>query len=175
MGDDAMINMRVEVSIPRSLERFLDPMIVRRELREAVDHSANLVHYDFKRTIRTWRRKPYFRKSGPRETIGKIEATVSTDSEIYFFVEGGTTPHIIRPRRATHLRFQTGYRAKTRVGVVGSRPGGKFGPYTTRKVVRHPGFPSRQFSELIARNRARNVENLTRLALRRSLRFGGMR
>lgn len=170
-----MIRMRVKVRIPRRLERFLDPAKTRRELKVAVDRTANVVRTDFRETTLTWRRPLRFRKTMARDYVTNIKSTVFTTSKIYYFVEKGTYPHPIVARRASLLKFRTGYRAKTRVRTIGSFPGGKFGPFTYRRWVMHPGFRGRAFSGTIARKRRKYLRNQARLALLRSIRFGGIR
>lgn len=150
-------------------KKLIDPRVIRRNLTKAVDQTANIVRDDFKRTVRTWKTKVGFTKRGPTQKVDGIEATVSTGSEIYGFVEHGTRAHVIRPRRAGALSFRTGYKAKTRVRVIGSRGGGASGPRAFAKQVLHPGTRAREFSPTIAKRRLRNLRNLTRLAVLRSL------
>ena len=169
------MTMRMEPIIPKRIESIIDVRKLEKELINALDHTVNIIKDDYKRTVRTWSKQPIFEKRGPKKIFGKLEETVSTNSEIYFYIDDGTSPHIIRPRNAGLLSFQTGYRAKTRVGVVGSRGGGAFGPRVSAKQVMHPGFPARNFTKTIAKRRQKNLTNLVRLAFNRSFRFGGMR
>jgi len=117
------------VIIGKGFEKLIDPKAVLRNLKGAVDHTANIVRDDFGKTVRTWNTKPSFRKRGPIQKANSLEARVGTDSEIYLFVDSGTKAHLIRPRNVGLLRFQSGYTAKTRVRVVGSRGGGPRGPF----------------------------------------------
>lgn len=149
---------------------------VLKELKGALAHTGNIIRDDFKKTVRTWRRKVGFSKVGPRNVGGGVLAVdVFTEDEIYFFVERGTKAHIIRPRNAARLSFRSGYSAKTRPGVVGSRAGGPKGPFVTARAVLHPGTQARNFAPTIAKRRQRNLINLSRLAVNRSFRFGGSR
>ncbi len=155
---------------------FLSTVRLQRELKGALDQTGNIIRDDFKSTIRTWRRKVKFSKKGPRSIGGGVMAVdVFTEDEIYFYVEAGTKAHIIRPRHAARLSFRTGYTAKTRPGVVGSRAGGSKGPFVTARSVLHPGTQARNFAPTIAKRRQRNLINLSRLAVNRSFRFGGSR
>lgn len=156
--------------------KFLDPDTVERELIGALDHTANIVRDDFGKTVRTWRNKPSFDKKGPRRAGGGIVIDVYTGNEIYFYVTKGTRRHVIRPKSAGgRLGFQAGYTAKTRARVIGSRAGGPRGPFVTAKSVVHPGTEARDFDKEIARRRQKNLVNLSRLAILRSFRFGGIR
>ena len=162
--------MPIKVKLESSgFEKFIDPKVIRRNLTRAVDQTANIVRDDFGRTVRTWNTKPSFKKRGPIQKANSLEARVGTDSEIYLFVDAGTKAHSIRPRTAGVLRFRAGYTAKTRVRVVGSRGGGPRGPFVTAKRVMHPGTKARKFADEISRRRTRNLRNLTRLAISRSL------
>jgi hypothetical protein len=152
-------------------KKIIDPRVIRRNLTRAVDQTANIVRDDFKRTVRTWRTKAAFAKRGPIQKIDNIEAKVSTNSEIYLFLDKGTRKNYPIPKSGTaNLRFRSGYTAKTRVRVIGSRGGGASGPFVHRRRVIHPGIKAREFSLTIAKRRLRNLRNLTRLAFLRSLR-----
>jgi hypothetical protein len=125
---------------------------VRLQLLNAIRAEGRAILKEYGKTVATWRRKPKF-----EQLIGldKQQATVlvGTDSEIYKYVDEGTRPHRIVPRRARYLRFQVGYRAKTVPNVIGSTAGGKFGPIVYRKAVQHPGFPGRNFTKIIQHRR----------------------
>jgi hypothetical protein len=80
--------------------------------------------------------------------------TVGTNNiKPYLFVDEGTKPHTIKPKRSRYLAFQSGYNAKTRVGIIGSQPGGAFGAQVFAAQVHHPGYPGRKFTITIARRR----------------------
>ena len=170
-----MTTVKLEPIIPEKLIATLRSDKLSRELFNALDHTGNIIRDDFKRTVKTWRRDPKFTKEGPKKYKDGSAVTISTNDEIYFYIDEGTKAHIIRPRRAKRLGFRTGYRAKTRVGVIGSRAGGPSGPFVTAKQVMHPGFPARKFAKTIAKRRQKNLVNLVKLAFNRTYRFGGAR
>jgi hypothetical protein len=159
------------IPILPKVARLIDQRRLQNELRDALDHTANIVRDDFQKTTKTWSDKPTFRKDGPRLTGTGMEVTVSTNQEVYTYVTRGTRPHLIRPRRSRRLRFQTGYRAKTRPRIISSRAGGASGPVAFARAVQHPGTQARDFDIEIARRRQKNHENLIRLAIRRSIRL----
>ncbi|HLE04997.1 MAG TPA: hypothetical protein VI729_10365 [Anaerolineales bacterium] len=159
------------IPILPKVARLIDLARLQRELRDALDHTANIVRDDFQKTVKTWEHKPSFRKEGPRLTGTGLEVSVSTNQEIYTYVTRGTRPHLIRTRRARRLRFQTGFKAKTRPRVISSRAGGASGPVAFARAVQHPGTQARDFDIEIARRRQKNHENLIRLAIRRSVRL----
>jgi hypothetical protein len=159
------------IPILPKVAKLIDQARLQRELRDALDHTGNIIKDDFEKTVKTWEHKPPFRKEGPRLTGSGLEVTVSTNQEVYTYVTRGTRPHLIRPRRARKLRFQTGFKAKTRPRIISSRAGGASGPIAFARAVQHPGTQARDFDIEIARRRQKNHENLIRLAIRRSIRL----
>lgn len=165
-----MAQIRFTPIVPK-FAKLIDPRRVKRELKNALDHTANIVRDDFGKTVRTWRNKPNFSKRGPRSVAQGFVVEVFTNHEVYSYVTRGTRAHLIRPRSAGgFLRFRTGFRPKTRVRVIGSRGGGAFGGFVTAKQVQHPGTQARDFDKEIAKRRTRNLTNLARLAILRAIR-----
>lgn len=121
-------------------------------MEKAVYKAAGLVLRDLQSTTRTWKHKPLFDVTITQEG-GNYSVTAGTDDEIYGYVNDGTKPHAIKPKRSRYLRFSSGYKAKTRVGIIGSVNGGSFGSDVFSKGVLHPGFPGRKFTEKIAQRR----------------------
>jgi hypothetical protein len=100
---------------------------------------------DFEKTTATWDEEPEFHVRDVR-----FRWSVWTDSEIYAYVDRGTRPHVIRPKRPGYpLAFQTGYTAKTVPRVIASRPGGASGPTVYAMEVHHPGTEAREFTATI--------------------------
>jgi hypothetical protein len=122
-----------------------------RAIEQAFDKTFNLIERDFNSTVKTWDHKPDFRTVVSR---GKnFSQTYGTDNLIYHFVDHGTKPHVIEAKRSRFLVFQGGYSAKTRVGIIGSRPGGSSGDTQFAMRVNHPGFPGRKFVATIKKRR----------------------
>lgn len=73
---------------------------------------------------------------------------------IWRYVNEGTKPHVIRPRRAKSLRFRWGgpgsYKPKTAVGGGYGGPGVPSGPERHFMYVNHPGNDAREFEKHIA-------------------------
>lgn len=111
---------------------------------------GNAMKRDFEETTKTWNHKPIFTVDVSTKGQGPA-VLVGTDNEIYRFVNDGTKPHDIFPKRGKVLRFQSGYSAKTSAGVIGSGGGGASGPTLFRPYVRHPGTKARKFDEAIAK------------------------
>lgn len=106
---------------------------------------------DYNSTISTWDHRPGFDKRLSM-TNTRARTSVTTNDPIYGYVHDGTRPHIIRPRRARALAFQSGYRAKTTPGSIKARGGGPTGTAVIRPFARHPGFAGRNFTPVIADN-----------------------
>ena len=111
-----------------------------------------LAEKDYNATQRTWEHKAKFKLT--EDTVrGNYRVTVGTNNKIYGFVDDGTRAHIIMPKRSKYLSFRSGYRAKTRVGIIGSNPGGPFGDNVFTTQVNHPGFEGRKFTITIGKRR----------------------
>lgn len=118
-------------------------------IRKAVHDTGMNIKKAFENTTSTWETDVKFTmRSTFTGTEAKIE--VSTDNKIYGYVNEGTPAHIIRPRRARMLAFQTGYRAKTRPRSIASGPGGASGPMAYANVVHHPGTKAREFTKYVS-------------------------
>ena len=102
---------------------------------------------DFRLTAETWEHKPVFQSQ--ISLIGGPSLLVGTDDEIYGYVNNGTPSHVIQPKLASVLSFQTDFTPKTVPGVIGSKSGGKSGPRRRAKAVQHPGFEARKFDDTI--------------------------
>lgn len=108
-------------------------------------------------TTRTWEHKSKFDVI-IAENAGDYLITAGTNDKIYGFVDAGTRPHIIRAKRSPYLAFSSGYKAKTRVGVIGSNAGGAFGSPVFANPVFHPGFPGRMFIQKIQSRRQTTIQ-----------------
>jgi hypothetical protein len=83
---------------------------------------------------------------------------ISTDDEIYGYVEEGTRAHDITPKRAKRLRFATGGSPKTAPNVIGSTGGRRGSAVVFARRVRHPGSKARNFSKTIADKHQKQLE-----------------
>lgn len=121
--------------------------------RNALRQIKELVLQNFKQATTTWRHKPYFQSY--ESTAGNVHTIrVSTDDKIYKFVDKGTRPHMIFPKKpGGRLRFQWGghgsYVSKTLPGYINSRAGGSSGPIVYRRGVKHPGTEPRHITETV--------------------------
>ena len=154
------ISMRAILPLP-ILTKKMQQAIVDDQLKMAKE-----IKRDFEKTTKTWSDPPKMRVAVKYpirlfEDNARLEISVGPDpldkaSDIYHFVDAGTRPHIIRPKRpGGSLIFQWGgpgsYKAKTSPRVIGSTAGGPTGPIVAFAHVHHPGTKARKFSETIAR------------------------
>lgn len=121
---------------------------IRLELLNAMRKAGRGIRKDFQATTKTWKHKPEFKMTISLRSPGPF-VNVSTQSEIYGYVDRGTKPHIIRPKNKSVLRFQSIYTAKTTPNVLSSSKGGASGDFVFAKEVHHPGTKPRNFTNLI--------------------------
>ena len=133
------------------------------QFREAIasemEREGRTVVREYGITTRTWKRSVRFEM----HIFPDGEMVVGTDDRIFGYVDEGTRPHIIRPRLAKALRFNTVFRAKTVPNQMTSRPGLSAPPVAVRMEVHHPGTKPRNISKLMAkRSGARFPKNIAR-------------
>jgi hypothetical protein len=153
--------LRLKPIIPKNL---ITGKEYAREIEKATQQTAALILRDFESTTRTWEHKPAFDITITRE-VDAYSIAAGTDDLIYLFVSEGTRPHLIRAKRSRYLVFQSGYRAKTRVGIIGSQEGGAFGDTQFAQSVQHPGTKARQFIAKIKSRRQTTLRQLTQQAI----------
>ena len=152
--------IRIKPIVPK---RKFRPNIFYTEFRNALIQTRDEMYEDFALTTWSWNHVVTFtvttRTSGLK--TGQGMARVTTRDRIWALLNAGARGHYISRRRAPALRFQANFRPKTSVRFIGSRPGGKYGPWRTAQRVPHPGHESRLFVETIAR---KNQPRLVRKA-----------
>ena len=121
---------------------------IRSEVKKELDKQVKALMGEFEKTTATWDHGVAFQE---RVNMNTGAAEVWTDDEIYGYVNNGTRPHDIKPRNASVLVFQGGYRAKTTPGTIQARGGGSSGPLVFSKGVHHPGTTARNFDDAIAK------------------------
>lgn len=145
---------------------------LRLELLNSLRSVANDVKKDFEATVKTWDHKPKFESAISLKGAGP-QFLVGTDDEIYGYVDKGTKPHVIKPKRAKVLRFAGTYRAKTSPGVIGSSSGGSSGAEVFSRGVKHPGTKARNFEEAIGRKWEKAFKGRMEEAMKRAVRKSG--
>lgn len=127
---------------------------------KGMDDAAEMVKKDFEQTTASWDHSVTF-------TIAKqgVDRTVTTNDEIWGYVDEGTKPHVIVARRARMLRFATGGKPKTQPGRITSGSGSKGNAVVFRPKVNHPGTKARLFTQQIAKRWQRGTAPFIRDAL----------
>jgi hypothetical protein len=150
--------------------RFNDAAF-RQAIESEIQRVADEIEADFKATTATWKRQVKFEKI--ISFTPPVEVLVGTDDEIYRYVDEGTRPHPIFPVRAKALAFPSGYSAKTTPGVIGSKPGGGFGPTVFAAYVYHPGTEARHFDKVIQQKWQTRFKRRMEAALSRAAKASG--
>jgi hypothetical protein len=133
---------QIKVIVPKDLA--IDQKRLNRAIENGLDASAQAAKADFDVTTQTWKTDVTF-------SIKKRNKArrVTTSNRIYGYVNDGTRPHIIRPKRARVLTFLTPYRAKTKPRKIRSGRGGVGNTIIYTKIVQHPGTQAREFDKTI--------------------------
>jgi hypothetical protein len=135
------------------------------KLRALYPKAAAELVKDHEKTTATWDTRVKFTVRISREAI-----TVYTSNAIWRYVDQGTRPHIIRPRRARRLAFSEGYTAKTRVGSIIAGAGGPSGSRVFAREVQHPGTKARGFSSRLRSKWAKKFPAMVQQAIREAVR-----
>jgi hypothetical protein len=127
---------------------------------KGMDDAADAVKQDFEKTVKGWEHPVTF-----AITTQGADRVITTDDEIWGYVDAGTRPHVIVAKRARVLRFATGGSPKTAPGRITSGGGSKGGAVVFRPRVNHPGTKARLFSQQIAKLWRRGTAPFIRQAL----------
>lgn len=117
----------------------------KRNATRILNNVNNGIKKDF---VSTYPKPKYTQK---KATSTRFKASTFSDDDILNFNVRGTRPHIIVPRRARVLRFQSGYRRKVTKGKIGRRSGGASGNTVFARIVRHPGQQGTDLDKTIAK------------------------
>lgn len=151
--------------------------IFRAELKTAAAQMENKILADFEKTTATWEHDVKFKASvAAGAAAGGIGVEVATKDKVYGYVDEGTKPHIIRPKKRNKrglLSFQTGGHAKTRPKVIGSTAGRKGNKQVFAKEVHHPGTKARQFTKTISKKWQPEFRRQMDAAMRRAAKRSG--
>lgn len=119
--------------------------VFRETVASATRATLKEVRHDFDKTVRTWRTKPTFKEEVRVGALARgkgpgVSLSVTTDSDIYKFVDEGT--------RVRYATMSKDFRAKTKPNVIGSG-GGRGKLLFVNKRRPRPGIKARNFSKLI--------------------------
>lgn len=137
------------------------------QIRQAQRDWMAEVSQEFLKTTKNWEHKVVFvGRMAERGVTTTIE--VSTEDDIYRYVDEGTRPHRIRAKGAKVLAFPSSFIPKTRPGSLISGKGKRGEVDTFRKEVQHPGTEARDFSGQIKKK----MEPLFEKAMQKALNSG---
>lgn len=131
--------------------------IARKEIEKSLDTKVKPALVKSHEIIVTnWENKPGFqaRKSITSNEISVNIFPTGPNKKIWVFVDEGTKPHLIVPKRVPLLSFKTGYQPKTLASPARTVSGGgkATGPRVYAKKVQHPGSAPRNFTKQIAKD-----------------------
>lgn len=160
--------MRLILKNPRLADKY---KALARKLPGVVDAAlydvAADMRADFQKTTASWDHNVTFNIV----RAGKGYA-VTTDDEVYGYVDLGTRPHTIEGN--PFLAFQNSYVAKTQPRVIGSGGGGSGGETVYAQSVQHPGTRARLFSQTIGKKWEKEGPKRVQAALRTGLESVGL-
>lgn len=130
-------------------------VIVQKRIPERLSFAVNMSLADMQqkanKAVSDWSDKPRFERElqvQPEVITGRLVVKGSEAAGLHFlWTDRGTKAHIIRPKKAPVLRFQTGYAARTApVAQANVGDGKAHGAHVSTLVVLHPGTEARQFT-----------------------------
>jgi len=140
-------------------KRFKDAEFSR-IMRNAMRRAVRQIRKDFELTTKTWEHEVVFKEhTHLTKRTPSPAVSVTTDDEIYGYVNNGTRPHEIwagiytGKSEAKVLAFPSMFAPKTKVGVIHSWPGMSGGETVFRPYVQHPGTEAREFDKVIREER----------------------
>lgn len=138
---------------------------------QATMNSSDDIQSTGRDAVREWRSKVDFGENLTLDTQ-RIEAIIKPKGravKIFGFVDLGTKPHVIMPRKeGGMLKFRVGYSARTMpVAKYNVGTGQSFGSWATKAMIFHPGTKPRKFletfmKELIPSFQVRVQQEITR-------------
>lgn len=161
------VSISIEVEIP---EIKLQSDVIRRKILDAMrKNTVPEVKRLFRGTTQGWKNPPNWSEKYT-DSVDEISATVwasGANKKQYGYVNFGTDPHPITPKRAKLLRFQSGYSASTKPGSLISHANTRFGPFQSYRAVNHPGIKEpREFDKQVAYKIAPQFQDDIRRAIR---------
>ena len=141
-------------------------------LKEANQYAKDM-KLDFDATTGTWNHKVNF-QTDVSVLPDIVSVKVWTDDEIYGYVDKGTKPHIIRPKKpGGRLFFKVGGTPKTQPGQDTAGPGSPGTKLVAASEVHHPGTKARNFTKEISKHHSRDFYSRMRTAIRKWARESG--
>lgn len=149
-------------------------------LETELEKYAPFLIADFERTTSHWKGvKPNFvkvmRRNGDQEMILQIRVVGPEEGrKKWKWLNEGTDPHVIRPKgKGYPLRFRTGYQAGSKPKQTYTIGAYTTGPEVAAMHVNHPGFPAREWSDLIVRDHQKSFESWMAAAMGHAAKASG--
>lgn len=133
--------------------------IVNEAMKDFVDKEMR----SFRRTVATWKNKPKFFRTETEDGYG-----VSTDNELWFWINYGTKPRTIYPKGyhsggSDYIQYPGKFEPKTRPGKIQARQAqGKYGSinrWPKGQGVPYPGIEARRWDEEIAKQSEKRFQD----------------
>ena len=146
---------------------------MRRALLSGMHAAARVIKKDFEDTTKHWKHKVKFEYIVSLAK-GNVAILVTTDDEIYRYVNEGTKPHDIWAGAYTGksnkrvLAFPSSFTPKTKPGSLATGRGRKGRVDTFVPMVHHPGTEAREFDTLIEEKRAKWYKRQMEDAMRKA-------
>lgn len=124
------------------------------------------------KVVREWTHRPTFKAQySTHAAIQSVKITPQGQHKaIWFYVDLGTKPHVIRAKNAPFLKFQTGYSARTAaVAKSAQGTGQRFGSWVQKTEVQHPGTEAREFSKTFMDELSPSFEDRINAAVKRGI------
>lgn len=131
--------------IPIIPKNTLDANVLAAALRKEIRKESRAVERELGYPSRRWKHRVDFKIDETNEG-----ANIGTNDKIYTYVDQGTKPHIIKPKKAKVLVFNSKFKAKTKPDSLSSSAGRSEPPKVFAKIVKHPGIKARGFVKLVA-------------------------
>lgn len=154
----------VDVSI--DMPDLFDEDVFERQILAGLDILLSKSTMDVGATIATWQADdvPTIARESPHKSGDTITAALRVVGEVWALVDGGSPPHgpiVAKRSKDGMLHYQANFTPKTSPRQIGSRAGGKSGPWIVRKSVPwHPGFEGREFADTIVNSHTDELEDI---------------
>ncbi len=139
------LDVKATLINPGRAGKLVDAAAVKNAINAALDDAARAVKVELLGPTNTWNSPPDFAISTPGVGVRLVE----TDDDKYHWLDEGTEPHEIRPKKAGgRLRFTVPFSPKTSAAFT-SGPGGRGSSVVYARAVKHPGIKPRSWVERI--------------------------
>ena len=134
-------------------------------IRKALEKTAKETKKLFKKTTATWNHQPVF-----ETRIKDDQAEVGTNDERYKWINDGVDERTIHAKPGGRLAWQSQFTPKTTKHWIGSRQGGKSGPFDKFGTSSPwPGIEKREFDKVIQKEMDKEFEKLFEKAMKEQL------